>query len=121
MALHLFDPRLDLLLDGAAPQPMLSGADPATRHRFTGEILSMRFDRVAQIRRDLWRYREFGPDGTPLAEDQREMALRWTYRRELHELLARCGFAVEAEYSDFAGSPSAYGEELIVVVRAQHA
>jgi hypothetical protein len=43
------------------------------------------------------------------------MALRWTYRWELHQLLKLCGFAVEAEYSDFAGSAPAYGKELITI------
>ena len=47
------------------------------------------------------------------------MALRWTYRWELHHLLELCGFKVEAEYSDFAGSPPVYGAELIVVARAR--
>jgi hypothetical protein len=45
------------------------------------------------------------------------MALRWTYRHELRHLLELCGFAIEAEYSDFAGAAPAYGEELIVVAR----
>ena len=45
------------------------------------------------------------------------MALRWTYRWELHHLLNLCGLAVEAEYSDFVGSAPAYGKELIHVAR----
>lgn len=117
LALHLFDPRLDLL-SGAAKLPAeISGADPATGHRFVGEILRTRFDHLAQIRRDVWRYRELNSARTVVAEESREMALRWTYRHELRHLLELCGFAVEAEYSDFAGAPPAYGEELIVVAR----
>jgi hypothetical protein len=45
------------------------------------------------------------------------MALRWTYRWELHHLLSLCGPGVEAENRDFDGSPPAYGKELILVVR----
>jgi hypothetical protein len=45
------------------------------------------------------------------------MALRWTYRWELHYLLRLCGFAVEAEYSDFDRSAPAYGKELILVAQ----
>jgi len=116
VALHLFDPRLDLLTD-EAPSLILRGTDPATGHAFTGELLGARFDYVTQIRRDFWRYREFAPHGALLAEDAREMALRWTYRWELHHLLELCGFSVEAEYSDFHRSPPAYGKELIVVAR----
>jgi SAM-dependent methyltransferase len=122
LALHLFDPRFDLL--GGAPAPgaatlpaEISGADPATGHRFVGEILRTRFDHLAQVRRDVWRYRELNAARTVVADETREMALRWTYRHELRHLLELCGLAVEAEYSDFAGAPPAYGEELVVVAR----
>ena len=119
LALHLFDPRLDLLIDETPRQPVLHGTDPDTGHAFTGEMLSARFDYVAQIRRDLWRYREFAPDNSLLAEETREMALRWTWRWELHHLLELCGFAVDAQYSDFTGSPPAYGKELIAIARVR--
>jgi hypothetical protein len=33
-------------------------------------------------------------------------------------LLELCGFEVEAEYSDYAGSPPAYGREQVYVARA---
>jgi ubiquinone/menaquinone biosynthesis C-methylase UbiE len=117
VALHLFDPRLDLLIDGMAALPKVSGIDPATERRYTGEVLRASFDHVAQVRRDLWQYTEFSPEGEMLEQATREMVLRWTYRWELHHLVALSGFTVEAEYSDFAGSPPAYGKELIVVAR----
>jgi SAM-dependent methyltransferase len=117
LALHLFDPRLELLIEGIAALPKVSGIDPATQRRYTGEVLRASFDHVAQVRRDLWQYTEIDPSGAVLERATREMALRWTYRWELHHLLALSGFAVEAEYSDFAGSPPAYGKELIVVAR----
>jgi ubiquinone/menaquinone biosynthesis C-methylase UbiE len=118
LALHLFDPRLDLLVDGKSAAPPLSGTHPVTGRRYLGEMLRTRLDHLAQVRRDLWRYREMGADGEVLAEDTREMALRWTYRWELHHLLELCGFAVEADHSDFVGSGAVYGKELIVVARA---
>lgn len=65
----------------------------------------------------IYGYAEIGPDGEVLAEDTREMALRWTYRWELRHLLELCGFAVEAEYSDVTGSAPAYGKELIIVAK----
>jgi ubiquinone/menaquinone biosynthesis C-methylase UbiE len=117
LVLHLFDPRLDLLIDASTTLPGLSGVHPETGLRYVGEVLRTDFDHLNQVRRDLWRYVEVGPDGAVLAEDTREMALRWTYRWELHHLLKLCGFAVEAEYSDFAGSAPAYGKELILVAR----
>jgi ubiquinone/menaquinone biosynthesis C-methylase UbiE len=117
LALHLFDPRLDWLIDTHISLPGLSGTHPETGRRYVGEILRTNFDHLNQVRRDLWRYAEIGPNGEVLAEDTREMALRWTYRWELHHLLHLCGLAVEAEHSDFAGSAPAYGEELVLVAR----
>jgi SAM-dependent methyltransferase len=118
LALHLFDPRLDLLIDGGTRPPTLYGLDPTTQHRFVGEVLRTGFDQLAQVRRDLWRYTEFAPDGAMVDTATREMVLRWTWRWELRHLLELCGFRVEAEYSDFAGSPPAYGKEQIVIARA---
>jgi len=117
LALHVFDPRLDLLIDPNITPPGLSGTHPETGRRYTGEVLRTQFDHLNQVRRDLWRYTEIGPSGEVLAQDTREMALRWTYRWELYHLLRISGLAVEAEYSDFAYSAPAYGKELILVAR----
>jgi ubiquinone/menaquinone biosynthesis C-methylase UbiE len=117
LALHLFDPRLDFLCDANITPPGLSGVHPETGRRYMGEVLRTSFDHLNQVRRDLWRYTEVGPNSEVLAEDKREMALRWTYRWELHHLLGLCGFAVEAEYSDFFGSAPSYGRELVLVAR----
>jgi ubiquinone/menaquinone biosynthesis C-methylase UbiE len=118
LALHLFDPRLDWLIDTHITVPGLSGTHPETGRCYVGEVLRTNFDHLNQIRRDLWRYAQIGPNGEVLAEDTREMALRWTYRWELHHLLNLCGLAVEAEYGDFVGSAPAYSKELILVARA---
>jgi len=117
LILHVFDPRLDLLFDANVRWPGLSGRDPETGCRYAAEMLRTRFDHLNQVRRDLWRYTEIGANGDVLAQDTREMALRWTYRWELYHLLGLCGFAVEAEYSDFNRSAPAYGKELILVAR----
>jgi SAM-dependent methyltransferase len=117
LALHLFDPRLDLLIDENPLSAHLSGIDPVTRRQYSGEVLRTRFDHLAQIRRDVWRYTEMDASGEVLDEDTREMALRWTYRWELRHLLSLCGFVVEAEFSDFAGSAPAYGKELVMVAQ----
>jgi ubiquinone/menaquinone biosynthesis C-methylase UbiE len=117
IVLHLFDPRLDLLIDEKTVLPGLFGTHPETGRHYVGEVLRTTLDHLNQIRHDVWRYREIGANGDVLAEDTREMSLRWTYRWELHHLLELCGFAVEAEYSDYLESPPAYGRELIVVAR----
>lgn len=54
LVLHLFDPRLDLLIEGAAELPRLQGLDPSTQCSYRGEVVQARFDHVAQVRRDLW-------------------------------------------------------------------
>jgi SAM-dependent methyltransferase len=117
LVLQLFDPRLDLLIDAKTPMPRLSGTHPDTGRRYIGETLQTTLDHLNQLRRDVWRYVEIGANREVIAEDTREMALRWTYRWELHHLLELCGFAVEAEFSDYLGSAPAYGKELILVAR----
>lgn len=117
LALHLFDPRLELLLGDGGAGRVMSGTHPLTGRRYAGDVLRADFDHVAQVRWDLWRYTELGARDEVVAEATRQMALRWTYRWELHHLLAASGFHVEAEYSDFAGSAPAYGREIIVVAR----
>jgi ubiquinone/menaquinone biosynthesis C-methylase UbiE len=117
LVLHVFDPRLDLLIDPNITQSELSGTHPETGRRYTGEVLRTRFDHLDQVCRDLWHYTEIGPNGEVLAQDTREMALRWTYRWELYHLLRRCGLAAEAEYSDFGRGAPTYGKELILVAR----
>jgi ubiquinone/menaquinone biosynthesis C-methylase UbiE len=119
LAVHLFDPRFDLLADENPPAIRQSGIDPATQRRYAGEILHTGRDYLNQIRRDLWRYAETDLNGALLEEATREMALRWTYRWELRHLLELCGFVVQAEYSDFHDAPPAYGKELVVVARRE--
>jgi SAM-dependent methyltransferase len=114
LALHLFDPRLDMLSEPKTAVTALSGIHPESRHRYVGEVLRTRFDHFNQVRHDLWRYTEGAKCST-------KTRARWRcagpYRWELHHLLSLCGLAVEAEYSDFAGSAPAYGKELILVAR----
>jgi SAM-dependent methyltransferase len=115
LVLHLFDPRLDLIQPGTSPP----GERPVGVHRRTGrrvDAVAIRtdLDPIGHVRRDTWRYREYGDDGGIAREQLLELALRWTYRWELHHLLARCGFRVESEFSDFNRAPPAYGREMIV-------
>ena len=76
-----------------------------------------RLDEMHQIVEELWRETEFTPSGDPTRVEENWLALRWTYRWEMRYLLELCGFAVEAEYSDFRGSAPAYGREQIWVAR----
>jgi hypothetical protein len=76
-------------------------------------------DPLAQVMRETWRFTETDPAGTVVRVQDEELRLRWTYRHELRYLLELHGFAVTAEYADFAGSPPAYGRELVVVARRE--
>ena len=72
VVLHLFDPRLDLLIDSNSIRPVLSGTHPETGLRYTGEVLRTNFDHLNQVRHDLWQYTEMGPHGEVLAEHSRD-------------------------------------------------
>jgi ubiquinone/menaquinone biosynthesis C-methylase UbiE len=119
LVLHLFDPDLRFLLPGSkAPIGLLCGVDRQTGRRVEGTLETALFDHVTQVRRDLWRYRAFEPDGTVADEETLELSLRWTFRWEMRHLLRLAGFVVEAEFSDFDGSGPAYGKEQIWVAHA---
>ena len=114
LALHLFDPDLRFLLPGASPPiDRVRGTDRNTGRPVEAVLETDTLDHVNQIRRELWRYRAFAPDGTIAEEEMLELAIRWTFRWEMRHLLRLAGFIVEAEFSDFVGSPPAYGKEQI--------
>jgi SAM-dependent methyltransferase len=118
LALHLFDPNLRFLLPGASgPIDRQVGVDRNTGRPVEAVLEAAVFDRVNQVRRDLWRYHAFAADGTIAEEEVLELSLRWTFRWEMRHLLALAGFAVEAEFSDFAGAAPAYGKEQIWIAR----
>jgi SAM-dependent methyltransferase len=116
LVLQLFDPRLDLIQPGAPPpQEVQVGVHRRTGRRVDAVALDTALDPLAQVRRDTWRYREYDAGGAVVREESLVLTLRWTYRWELHHLLARCGFRVEAEFGDFSRAPPAYAKEMIVV------
>src|SRR5262249_5227553 len=69
LVLHLFDPRLDFLIDASGTMPALAATHPETGRRFVGEVVKTTLDHVNQVRRDVWRYREVGATGEVLAEE----------------------------------------------------
>ncbi len=118
LVLDLFDPRLDLL---AEPSRSLREIDEG-RHPVTGRLVRVTAvervnDPVHQRFSERWRFREIDDDGSIVREESETLVLRWTYRHELQHLLELAGFEPIAEYSDYAGSPPAYGNEIIVVAR----
>jgi SAM-dependent methyltransferase len=120
LALQLFDPRLDLCAPGA--EDRLTGERPGVEHPQTGRrvritIVSRRNDPMLQRFEELWRFEELGEDGDALRSEEERLRLRWSYRWEMRHLFELCGYEIEAEYSDFAGSPPAYGAEQIWLAR----
>jgi SAM-dependent methyltransferase len=118
LVIDLFDP----LLDRITPDPQPSREVDEVRHPDTGRrvrvtVVGRVNDPVAQRLTEDWRFTELDDDDRVLREDFETLTLRWTFRHELHHLLALAGFEVTAETSDYAGSPPAYGREIIVVAR----
>ena len=74
-------------------------------------------DIVAQVFEETWRFTELDGDGGAIRVEEEVLRMRWTYRNEMRYLLELCGFEVEAEYSDYFGSPPAYGKEQVWVAR----
>ena len=119
LALHLFDPQHEALVDGVDHKERRSGIDPASGRQFVCDLMDLKLDRVNQIRKDVWRFREIDLDGNVVDETDEEVSLRWTHRWELRYLFELCGFIVEAEYSDFDGTGPTYGGEMILVATAE--
>ncbi len=122
LALDLFDPLLDRCAPGSPPfEHAISRGDVwlPNGHAVQVAVTARDVDPLTQVMRETWRFTEIDPAGTVVRVQDEELRLRWTYRHELRYLLELHGFAVEAEYSDFAGSPPAYGRELIVVARRE--
>ena len=72
---------------------------------------------MKQVLTELWRFTEINEAGDVLRQEEEVLTLRWTYRQEMRYLFELVGFEVEAEFSDFHGSPPAYGKEQVWVAR----
>jgi len=116
-ALQLFDPLLDLCVPFVSSERSDAAVDPRTGNMVRVDVVRHPNDTLAQVLRETWRFTETGPDGTILRSEAEELKLRWTYRYEMRHLLELSGLEVLAEYSDFAGSPPAYGLEQVWVAR----
>lgn len=116
LALDVFDPLLDRLVPGSHP-PEERGEFVVEGRRIRVTVAERHTDPVAQRLRERWRFAEVDVDGRIVREEFEELTLRWTYRHEMRHLLELGGFEPIAEYSDYAGSPPAYGREQIWVAR----
>jgi len=118
LALDIFDPRLDLLTpEPRAPTERREFRHPTTGNTVVASVMSRTNDPVAQRFTQRWRFAEESPGGTQVREEFEDLTLRWTYRYEMRHLLELSGFEPIAEYSDYGGSPPAYGGEQIWLAR----
>ena len=118
IALHLFDPRLEYLLPGSdAPRMQGEFRHPQTNRPIRFETIERRPDPLTQTLEEIWLFEELDDGGSVLRHEEVTVGLRWTYRWEMRYLLERCGFDIEAEYSDFKQSAPAYGLEQVWVAR----
>lgn len=116
-ALQMFDPLLDLCVPDATSERVDERVDTASGRRFRVETVRHPNDPLNQVLHETWTFSELGPEGDVIRSEPEELVLRWTYRYEMRHLLELTGFEVVAEYSDFAGSPPAYGREQVWVAR----
>ncbi len=120
LILNLFDPRLDLCLPGYRSAPSGGGPWrlPGTGNLVIPEIIEHFNDPVRQVLREVWQFTEVTDAGDIVRSEREALEMRWTYRYEMRYLLELCGFEIIAEYSDFTGSPPAYGREQVWVAGA---
>lgn len=122
LVIDLFDPLLDRLAPGEQMQTghlVVDSSRLATSgNRVEVQTLSRHNDPVNQVLREVWRFTERDERGLIVRQEEEVLSMRWIYRWEMRYLLELCGFEVEAEYSDYAGTGPAYGKEQIYVAKA---
>ena len=122
LVVNLFDPWLDGLTPGPAEVDGLFGTHGFARDAVSGnevevEVISHVNHTLDQRLEEVWRFTERDTDGAVVRQEDEVLEMRWIYRWEMHYLLELCGFEIEAEYSDYAGTGPAYGKEQIWLAR----
>lgn len=117
--INIFDPLYHCLLPGPqeSTQPPREFVHPVSENRVVVETLERVNDPLTQISQECWRFTEIDATGEIVRQEEESLRLRWTFRYEMRYLIESCGFAVEAEYSDFHRSPPAYGKEQVWVLK----
>lgn len=119
--INLFDPRYEFMLPGKQEKsfaPPREFVHPITGNRVLVETVERVNDPLSQTFQERWRFTEFDATGAILRQEEESLCLRWTFRYEMRHLLESCGFAIEAEYSNFHRSPPAYGKEQVWIFKS---
>jgi hypothetical protein len=119
LVLQLFDPLLEACaaFDGVPAEPDRGTVELPAGHRMTRQVLRHTTDPLRQVLIQVWEFTELDDAGKPLRRQEETLRMRWTYRFEMRYLLEVSGFEVEAEHSDFRGSPPRYAGEQIWMAR----
>ncbi|MDP3853204.1 class I SAM-dependent methyltransferase [Phenylobacterium sp.] len=117
LVLDLFDPRLETCVGEPDRLPDREVVNPATGGRYRKVCLGRFADPFAQVTGERMRIEALDGHGGVTASQETSWALRWSTRQETAYLLELSGFAIEAQYSDFAKAPPVYGGEQLWVAR----
>jgi ubiquinone/menaquinone biosynthesis C-methylase UbiE len=115
----LFDADFDLLARPAESMPVHEMRHPVSGNLIRRTVVARHNDPWRQVVQETLRIEELDGAGRVVASEETSWALRWTLRQEMAWLLELSGFAIVAQYSDFEGSPPAYGREQLWVVQAR--
>jgi len=119
LILDLFDPKFELLFgSGQAPLPSREARDPHSGHLIRRTNMSRLTDPILQTVQENLRFETLDATGAVIASQDTSWTVRWSTRQEMAYLLELCGFEPVSEFSDFSGSPPAYGREQIWIARA---
>jgi SAM-dependent methyltransferase len=119
LVLDMFDPNFELLFD---PRPVAVPVREA-RHPQTGQlvrrsVVGRETDKLRQTIKEILRFEVINAAGAIVSSQETSWTLRWNLRQETRYLLELCSLAPVGEFSDFNGSPPAYGREQLWVARA---
>jgi SAM-dependent methyltransferase len=119
VAIDVFDPRYDLIGPAGGPVRPEVGTfvNPDTGRPVRVTALDRVNDPIRQRFTEHWAFEELDELGHAIRTEVESLTLRWTFRHEMRHLLLRAGLDPVAEYSDYALSPPAYGNEQIWIAR----
>jgi len=119
LVVDLFDPNFEGLLTADFRNRFTREVrDPRSGHRFRRAVVARNVDWILQRLDETLRIEELDSDGSVVDSEDSSWSLRWTMRQEMAYLFELCGFEPVEQYSDFRGSPLAYGREQLWVARA---
>jgi ubiquinone/menaquinone biosynthesis C-methylase UbiE len=119
LVIDMFDPRLEYCIANPPDTELrIEVFDPAsglTLRRTSNGRLN---DLISQTFSEKLLFEVIDQSSGVVACEDTSWSLRWTFRQEMRYLLELTGFEVIEQYSDFKGSPPAYGLEQVWVARA---